>query len=154
VWLQAEQWPPPGHVLPGLQWAVAGMLMLAGSSLLVRRARRANAGGQPGQLRLWLLVAGVLMLCFLGTQVLNLAAYGQSPQSHAYASMTHVLVGYQGLHALIAVLMAGYVWLRSQHGLIDATRERDLRVMSLFWHYTVALWLVGAVLVHLFPRWT
>jgi cytochrome c oxidase subunit I+III len=68
--------------------------------------------------------------------------------------MTHVLVGYQGLHALIAVLMVGYVWLRSQHGLIDATRERDLRVMSLFWHYTVALWLVGAVLVHLFPRWT
>jgi len=127
------------------------VLLLAGSAVahggLRRNARGAPDGGRPA-----LIAGAALVLAFLATQAAALLEYGQPPQSHAYASLVHVLVGYQGLHAALTVAMATFVWLRSRRGLVDAARPRDWRVVILFWHYTTGLWLIGVVPVHLFPR--
>jgi cytochrome c oxidase subunit I+III len=153
LWLDAPAWPPPGHVLPSLAWPVIGIALLASSIVAIRDARRRNREDRSREARTRVTAAAALLLAFLIGEVQALHAHAQAPQSHAYASMVHVIVGYQGIHALIALLMAAFVWLRSNRGLIDGTHERDVRVLGLFWHYTCALWAVGVVLVYLFPRW-
>jgi len=152
LWLVAPAWPPPGHPLPGAVWPIAGALLLLAGSVAIAWARRLNGLDRGAHARLAVLLAAALLVGFLLTQGITLAEYGRAPQSHAYASLIWVLVGYQGVHAAIALLMGGFVWLRSRRGLVDAVRQRDFQVVSLFWHYTTGLWLVGLVLVHLFPR--
>lgn len=152
TWLGAPHWPPEGHALPGLLVPALGFLFITASSVAIEQALRANRLGKAHSSQPLLLGAAALMLTFLVTQWLVLQEYGP-PQAHAYVSMIHVVAGFQGLHALIAVLMATFVWLRAKRGMIDATRDRDLRVLRLFWHYTSAQWVIGIVLVHLFPRW-
>ena len=152
LWLVAPAWPPPGHELPGLVVPALGVALLAGGSLAVYAARRANARARPGSARRSLALGTGLLAAFVATQVWMLVDYGQTPQSHAYASLIYVLVGYQAVHALVALLMAVFVWLRSRLGRNDAIRQRDFQVLTLFWHYTTGLWLVGLLLVHVFPR--
>ena len=152
LWLVAPTWPPPGHELPGLLMPALGVVLLAGGSVAVHASRRANARARPHGARLSLALGAALLAAFVATQVLMMVDYGQTPQSHAYASLMYVLVGYQGVHALVALLMAAFVWLRSRLGRSDAVRQRDFQVLTLFWHYTTGLWLVGLLLVHAFPR--
>jgi cytochrome c oxidase subunit I+III len=152
LWLLAPQWPPPDHALPGLVLPALGAAILVAGSLAVHWARRCNARARPDGGRTGLALGGVLLVAFLVTQVLILFEYGHVPQSHAYASLLYVLVGFQGVHAAIALLMAVFVWLRIRLGRVDATRRRDFQVLTLFWHFTTGLWLIGLVLVHAFPR--
>jgi len=152
LWLVAPVWPPPGHAQPGLALPMVGIALLLAGSAAVRWARHRNARNLSDGGRHLLLLSLLLLCSFLLTQWLTLLDYGQPPQSHAYASLLWILVGYQGVHAAVALLMVVFVWLRSRRGLITAERSRDYRVFTLFWHYTTGLWLIGLVLVHLFPR--
>jgi cytochrome c oxidase subunit I+III len=153
LWLNAPAWPPPGHPLPTLALPALGAALLIGSSAAMRRARNRNSAANANASRTWLSVAAALLAVFAATQVQVLVEYGQPPQTHAYASLLYVLVGYQGFHLLLALAMAAFVWLRSRQGRIDAVRARDYQIVAAFWHYTVALGLVGALLVHGFSRW-
>ncbi len=152
LWLVAPQWPPAGHAVIGLALPLAGLALCIGGSIATYLATRSNAQGRAAAARHWLLLALLLLVGFLAAQVAALFAYGQPPQSHAYASMIHVLVGFQGVHAVVALLMGAFTWLRLQRGRVDASRPRDLQVTAMWWHYTTGLWIPGIVLVHLFPR--
>jgi cytochrome c oxidase subunit I+III len=152
LWLDAPAWPPPGHALAPLGIPVLGLALLMGSGGALRWARARNVRAAPDNGRHALVLAAVLLAGFLCTQVLFLGAPVEPPQSHAYASLIHVLIAYQALHAVIVLAMAAFVWCRSRRGLIDAARPRDLQITSLFWRYTNGLWLVGFILVHAFPR--
>lgn len=152
LWLSADTWPPPGHAIPGLLWPTLGVGALLAGSVAVHVAQRCNAADRGLAARGTLLAAFCLLLAFLATQTATLFDYGQPPQAHAYASLIWVLVGYQGVHALVALMMAVFVGLRSIRGIACAQRPLDFRVLALFWHYCTGLWLVGLLLVHLFPR--
>ena len=152
LWLVAPEWPPSGHALPGLALPAIGVGLLLGGSAAMHWGRQRNAQSRADGGRSALLLAALLLSGFLATQALLMIDYGQPPQVHAYASLIWVLVGYQALHALAALLMAVFVGLRSRLGRITAQRPQDIRVLTLFWHYTTGLWLVGLILVHLFPR--
>jgi cytochrome c oxidase subunit I+III len=150
LWLHAPQWPPASQQLPGVMQALPGLLLAVAGSVAMAWALRLNAASRPSRARIAVLVAGIAMCGLLVMQGLLLAAMS-APQTHAFASVVHVLVGYQAVHAGICVLMAGYLWLRSRAGLADADRPRDFRIVHRFWHYTTALWLIAVVLVFLFP---
>lgn len=152
LWLVASEWPPPGHVLPGLLMPSLGAALLLGASVTVHLARQRNAQDRGVASRGLLLLASLMLCGFIATQAWVLADYGQAPQAHAYASLMWVLMGYHGVHAAAALLMAAFVWLRSLLGRVTLQRPQDIRVLTLFWHYTTGLWMIGLVLVHLFPR--
>lgn len=153
LWLHAPQWPPQGASLPAITWPALGLLLLAGSSLAAQAATRANARRHAGPAQQWVLLSGGLMAGFLVLQAVIVAGM-PAPQTHAWASVTQVIVGFHAVHGVVCMLMAGYLWLRIRHGLVDATRNRDFRVVTLFWHCTVAMGCIAAVLVFLFPRWS
>ncbi|MDX1655596.1 MAG: cytochrome ubiquinol oxidase subunit I, partial [Candidatus Competibacteraceae bacterium] len=151
LWLASPQWPPGGHG-HGLLWPTVAGALLAVSWPVMELTRSANRRGSLWGLRLGLILAWLLGLGFLIIQVWVLWDYGIAPWEHAYASLVHTLTGFHLLHLLIALLMGGFVLVRSGFGYGGRHRPQELNVTLLFWNYTVLQGLVVFAVVHLFPR--
>ncbi len=152
LWLGASDWPPEGQAMlsPGRPLLALGLL-LAGSAA-VHSAVRANQRARPAAgCRRRIELAALLYAGFIVVQALVLADIAP-PQSHTYASLVHVLVGFHGVHAVTALLFAVFAWLSLRAGSTSARRPLALRVTALFWHYTTTMWLFAFAVVHLFPR--
>ena len=150
--LGVAEWPPPGHEPRGLAVPAFGALALLASGGALDRARRHLRSAEGGRLRLYTLIALLLMAVFLAALVQSLFEYGAPPQSHAYASLVSALTGFAALHAVIALLMAAFVWARSRQGRLDADRPAAMQVVWLFWCFTAGAGLVASAVIHLSPR--
>ncbi|MGY6553317.1 MAG: cytochrome c oxidase subunit I [Wenzhouxiangella sp.] len=149
LWAVAPMWPPEQFVDSGRLTGLVAALSLFAAAFGFHRAVLANADRQQPSSRL--LVAG------LGGGIATLALVWQiasdvaGPTSHAYAAVTHFLLGYLGLHAFLCAVMAAFAWLRWRHGYVSAKRSLDLRVPRLWSFYTVIVAAVGLGLVHGLP---
>ncbi|MFC4728640.1 cytochrome c oxidase subunit I [Coralloluteibacterium thermophilus] len=152
LWLVNDAWPPPTADMPGLVLPGLSLLLVAAAGLLVGRAVRANGEGAAGRMQAALVLAALAGVAAIVLRTVPLGLALGAPQAHAYASVVWTLVGFEALHVLIAVLMAGFTLVRARHGLVTPARSLDLRVTALFWRYSVALWVVGSIVVHLFPE--
>jgi cytochrome c oxidase subunit I+III len=63
------------------------------------------------------------------------------------------LLGWQGLHAFVLLLMGGYVVARSFAGALRPDARATLDNTALMWHYTTVQGLAGMALVRLLPQW-
>lgn len=62
------------------------------------------------------------------------------------------LLAWQGLHAVVLIVMGGYVLARSWSGRLLPEARATLDNTALMWHYTTAQGLAAAVLVQGLPR--
>ncbi|MDQ3618082.1 MAG: cytochrome c oxidase subunit I [Pseudomonadota bacterium] len=152
LWLGAPVWPPTTSAIGDWMLPVIALALLAASEPVMRWALAGNDRGRPTQLRNGLMLAALLGVAFIVTHLLALAAVVGAPQAHAYASVVWTLAGFHGVHLLIAVLIAGFVWWRSRHGHVDALRRLEPRIAAGFWRYVVVQGLIVWAIVHLFPR--
>jgi len=126
---QAPHWPPAGT--PPLPRGLAGAntLLLAGASAALWRARRASPRG-------WRAAAGVLAAGFLIGQVVlwrHLAAVGLGARGQLPGQ---VFLALSALHALHVAA-----------GLLVLLVSRRLRLVSLYWDFVLAVWVVLYVAV-------
>jgi cytochrome c oxidase subunit 3 len=126
---QAPRWPPPGT--PPLPRGLAGAntLLLAGASAALWRARRA---GQPR----WRWAAAALGAGFLAGQIAlwrHLVAVGLGPRGQLPGQ---VFLALSALHALHVAA-----------GLLVLACSRRLRLVSLYWDFVLAVWVVLYVAV-------
>jgi cytochrome c oxidase subunit I+III len=152
LWLGATGWPPGEQHIPGLLAPALGLLALLASGASLHLAHKELTAARAGRQRLFTLVALLLMAAFFASLVWSLLEYGEPPQTHAYASLVGAVTGFAGLHAIVAILMAAFVWLRSRQGLLDAERPASMKVVSLFWWFTVSVGVVASAVLHLSPR--
>ena len=152
LWLGAPAWPPPPNAVGGWTLPLIALVLLVISAPAMRWARRSGDHGQPARLRLGLLLAAASGLGFLGVHAAALAAVVARPQSHAYASVVWMLAGFHAVHLLLGILIAAFVWMRSQRGHVDAKRRLEPRIAAAYWHYAVAQGVVTWAVMHLFPR--
>ncbi|HZN46716.1 MAG TPA: cbb3-type cytochrome c oxidase subunit I [Ramlibacter sp.] len=151
VSMKLDVCPPPGAQVPGLGW-VAAALFAAGSILMGWAVRRLCHPGQ-GLLQLAVLLA---MACATGAWAVDFAAHlqaGLAPSHHAWGATVAALLGWQGLHAFVLLLMGGYVVARSFAGALRPDARATLDNTALLWHYTTAQGLAGMALVRLLPQW-
>ena len=151
LWTVSPSWPPDDDRGMSLLLPAAGVAALAASSVAIWWAERANRAGRSLVLRTGLAAAIVLALAFLGLQGASLLMSGLSAKSHAYGALVYTIVGFQFVHVLVGILMAGFVLLRSYRGHVSARRPGEPAVAALFWHYTVLQWVAGFGVVYLFP---
>jgi cytochrome c oxidase subunit III len=122
---QAPVWPPPGA--PPFPRAAAGLntLLLAAAGIALRRWRAAAAalglGFLAGQLVLWR----------------HLVAIGLGPAGGHTALLGQIFLALSALHALHVA--GGLVAL--------AVARRRVRVISMYWDFVLALWLILYVAV-------
>jgi cytochrome c oxidase subunit I+III len=113
--------------------------VLVASSVVVRLGR----GSTPAALFAMALAAAFVAL--EGAALLP----ALEARSHAYDALVLSIWGYAVLHVAVAILMAGFVIARRRSGYHE--RVGEARVAELFWHYAVAAWAAGFLVVHVFP---
>ena len=84
--------------------------------------------------------------------VTPLTITGLRPTGHAYGATVYILLGYQGFHVAVLLLMGCYTLARSLFGLLDSQRRATFDNTMLLWHYMVGQGLVALAVIHLFPR--
>jgi len=145
--------PPAGAALPQAPWAWASAgLLVAGSLAMAWAVRRLGAGGQK-LLQLAVLAA---ITCVLLAFALDLAGHlraGLQPRAQAWSATVAGLLGWQGLHAAILLVMGLYLAARSAVGLLRTDARATLDNTALMWHYVTAQGMLGMGLVRMLPQW-
>jgi cytochrome c oxidase subunit I+III len=134
LWTVSPTWPPAGFREVGLTVPAAALLLLAASSLAVRARHFALAVG--------------LAVAAAALETGALATAGLDPTRHAHAAVVWMLWGIELVFVAMAVAMAVFVLRREAAG---CTTTQASAVAALFWHYSVAQWLAGFAVAHVFP---
>ncbi len=144
LWLVAPGWPPPHFLDAPLLVPFGTAAALFAGAFAARRAAAANAAGASGSRAGWLY--GATLAGLVAAAVLLWGTFDDlpPPASHAYAAVVAFTAGYLALHAAIGSMLAGFVALRGRAGFLSPQRTLDLRILRLWWDYTVA---AGAVVL-------
>jgi cytochrome c oxidase subunit I+III len=151
LWTVSQQWPPPGFdeislLLPSAAFAA---LLVAGFAT-VWAGSRIHAG-KPGGSQFAYLAAALFGIAFIVLQVAALYSSEVSAKEHAYGALLYTISGFQIVHVVAAVLMAGFALLRIRRGYLRPDRPGEGKVVALFWQYTMLQWLLGFATIHIFP---
>ncbi len=152
-WYGESGWPPSGgdpEILRPALYTLA--LVLSGGTLAL--AQVAIARGRTGALRLGLAATLALGLTFLGLQAWDLVAKTSemTPATDAYASLVYTLSGAHAAHAVIGVLILGWVLVRALRGAYTRDGHVGVSVLALYWHFLVVLTLVVFAVLVISPR--
>jgi cytochrome c oxidase subunit I+III len=155
VAMAADICPPPGAALPATRWPLAsGALLLVGSALMWAATRALRGSTVRGQRMLRMLVV-LALLCTVGGVFLDLASHlraGLDSTAQAWSATVSVLLGYEVFHALVLVLMGGYLLVRSWSGRLVPSARATLDNTALMWHCVTAQGVIGMLVVQLMPR--
>lgn len=143
---------PGGQQLFNLNFVLSETLILltssytCGLSMLAAHQRSRHSSVN------WLLVTMVLGLTFLGLELSefhHLAQEGDSWRRSGFLSSYFTLVGTHGLHITVGLIwMAITAYRASKQGLNRFT-QRQLSLLSLFWHFLDIIWIFIFSIVYL-----
>src|SRR5262245_34838315 len=136
----ASVWPPPGQPrLPIGQTAFNTLLLLGSGALLywARQRRRRFATRSARNLWLAAIVLGASFVLLQGREWIALLAQGLTLQSSALGSFFYLIVGVHALHAIAALGVLGYLWLRLGRGSVPSA---TLAAGEIFWYFVVGVW--------------
>jgi heme/copper-type cytochrome/quinol oxidase subunit 3 len=135
----AVMWPPPGQPrLPLERTAFNTALLLASGAALVL-ARRTFARDRRRALRplLAALLLGAGFVGLQGVEWVRLIREGLTLSSSSLGSFFYLIVGMHALHAVAALCVLAYVWMRLSRGWLASSQ---LAAAEVFWYFVVGLW--------------
>ena len=144
VRLQAPQWPPPGA--PALPLALYfSTFVLIGSSLTMQGAL--SSARRDRQLLLQLMLSGTLLLglVFLASQIIAwrmmvLAEINLEP--NLYAFTFYMLTALHALHVICGLIPLAVTAVKARRGAYSAQWNLPVRLMTMYWHFLLVVWLV------------
>ena len=150
--LGSEVWPPVSQ--PRLPLGVTGIntIVLLLSGWAAHIALNAIRKGKSTSLLGWLgstAVLGFLFLCVQGYEWVRLVHFGLTISSGIYGSTFYTLIGFHGLHVLIAVIWLLVVLERARCGHFTAGHYVGVEIFTLYWTFVVGLWPLLYILVYL-----
>ena len=162
VAMAAEVCPPPGSALPDWRWPVAGAsMLLAGSALLLAakgRAGRVSAqpGGwvkrlRPSALVLFMLLALLCLGAAFGLDLHGHQQAGLNPALNAWSASVSALLGWQGFHVAVLLVMGLFVCARQAAGKLLPNARESIDNTAVLWHYVTLQGLVGMAVIYLMP---
>jgi cytochrome c oxidase subunit 3 len=135
----APVWPPPGQPrLPVEETALNTMALIA-SGVVLHLARRAFGRDRRRARRLLLaaVLLGGFFVGFQGVEWVALVSQGLTLTSSALGSFFYVIVGLHALHAVVALGLLGYAYLRLRRGWLASSQ---LATAEVFWYFVVGVW--------------
>ena len=150
--LGSEIWPPLSQ--PRLPLGVTGVntFVLLLSGWTAHRALNAIRNGESVGLVRWLggtAMLGILFLCVQGYEWVRLVHFGLTVSSGIYGSTFYTLIGFHGLHVLLAAVWLLVVLIQAKHGRFTAGRHVVVEIFTLYWTFVVGLWPLLFTLVYL-----
>jgi cytochrome c oxidase subunit I+III len=114
--------------------------------------RQLDKGAQV-KLMLAMVAAVALVLLSFGLDLGGHLHTGLRPGDTAWGATVGALLGWQGLHAGVLLVMGLYVAIRSASGHLQPGARATLDNTAVMWHYVTAQGLAGMLLVRLLPQW-
>jgi cytochrome c oxidase subunit III len=132
-------WPPPGQPrLPAGETAFNTCLLLASGAVLYFARRRYTV--ELGKLRTGLAAAIILgggFVLLQGREWVQMLRQGLTLRSSALGSFFYLIVGAHALHAVVALGILVYAWVRLGRRSVP---RNTLAAAEIFWYFVVGIW--------------
>jgi cytochrome c oxidase subunit 3 len=141
-------WPPPDQPrLPVEETAVNTAALLASGALLflARRVYRRDPSRARWPLLISMLLGG-FFVAFQGVEWVALVRQGLTVTSSIQGSFFYLIVGLHALHAMAALGVLAYAWLRLHRGWLPPGL---FAASEIFWYFVVGVWPVLYLRVYL-----
>ena len=124
------------------------------SSATIHLAGRSFRLGERRAVSLWLALTVTLGAIFLLGQTreyLGLFAHGVTISTNLFGSTFFTLTGFHGLHVLIGLCALGALLGIVMSGRLGEIKPSGFEVVSMYWHFVDAVWVVIFTVVYLWP---
>jgi cytochrome c oxidase subunit 3 len=145
--------PTPREVLT---LPIFATVCLLSSSLTLHFAVAALHVGKRGACSLWLALTVLLGAIFMGSTAMEwyhlIYQEGLSIRTNLFGTTYYSLVGLHATHVVIGLLMLSLALLFSLRGPAIIEHSQRLEVLSLYWHFVDAVWVVVFIVVYVVGR--
>jgi heme/copper-type cytochrome/quinol oxidase subunit 3 len=141
-------WPPPDQPRLPVQETLFNTAALLASGACLYLAQRTFARDRRRATRPLLasMLLGAFFVVFQGVEWVALIRDGLTLTSSNLGSFFYLIVGMHALHAVVALGVLAYTWLRLQRGWLA---QSQLAAAQVFWYFVVGLWPVLYAVVYL-----
>ena len=135
----AMVWPPPSQPRLPIEETALNTAALLASGVFLFLARRSFGRDRVRTQRALLvsMLLGAFFVIFQGIEWAALIREGLTLTSSNFGSFFYLIVGMHALHAVIALGVLAYAWIRLTRGWLASTQ---LAVAEVFWYFVVGLW--------------
>ncbi len=145
--------PTPAQVL---ELPIFGTVCLLSSSFTVHMAVVALRKDNRRSTSLWLAATVLLGTIFLLTTAQEwyhlIHDKGLTIQTHLFGTTYYSLVGLHATHVVVGLIMLTLVLMFSLMGRLHEEHEKKLDVLSLYWHFVDAVWVIVFTVVYVLGR--
>jgi len=145
--------PTPRDVL---ELPIFSSICLLSSSFTVHMAESALHKGARGATSLWLaatVLLGSIFLAATGTEWYHLIKYDHlTIRTNLFGTTFYSLVGLHATHVIIGLIMLSLALGFSLGGQMTSKHYPRLQVLSLYWHFVDAVWVVVFTVVYVLGR--
>jgi cytochrome c oxidase subunit 3/cytochrome o ubiquinol oxidase subunit 3 len=145
--------PTPGEVL---EIPVLNTICLLSSSFTIWMAERQIASRRIGAFGAWLAITIALGLTFLIGTALEwrklIYRDGLTIRTNLFGTTFYSLVGLHATHVVIGLILLVLVLVFTLAGQVSAHHAERIQVLSLYWHFVDAVWVVVFTVVYIIGR--
>jgi cytochrome c oxidase subunit III len=145
--------PYPKDVLDLPIWATVCLLS---SSITIVLAERAVESGLTLRFRFWWFVTIALALFFIGSTGMEwyrlIYQHHLTISTNLFGSTYYPLVGLHGSHVIVGLILLTLVMILSMLGYVDKKQAHRIQLLSWYWHFVDAVWVVVFTVVYLIGR--
>jgi cytochrome c oxidase subunit 3/cytochrome o ubiquinol oxidase subunit 3 len=145
--------PYPQQVL---DLPILATICLLSSSLTVVLAERAFRRGQTGGFQLWWLITILLAVAFLGSTAFEWQRLIQEDHltisTNLFGTTFYSLVGLHASHVIVGLILLVLVLILSLRGHVKSAHAEHLEMLSWYWHFVDAVWVIVFTVVYIIGR--
>lgn len=145
--------PTPRQVL---ELPIFSTICLLSSSFFVWLAERAIAQARMRAFRLWwgvTILLGVIFLISTAMEWDKLITHDHlTVRTNLFGTTFYSLVGLHATHVIIGLLLLSLVWIFSLLNKLEPKHAERVKVLSLYWHFVDAIWVVVFTTVYIVGR--
>ncbi len=145
--------PYPRQVL---DLPILGTIALLSSSITVVIAEKAFHKGALGAFHLWWGITIVLGAAFIGFTAEEwhslITRHGLTISTNVFGSTFYSLVGLHASHVIVGLTLLSLVFILSLLGHVKPDQYERLEMISWYWHFVDAVWIVVFIVVYIISR--
>jgi cytochrome c oxidase subunit III len=145
--------PTPAQVL---ELPIFGTICLLSSSITVHYAVGSLRKENLRNCSLWLagtVLLGTIFLVTTGQEWYHLIRYdGLTLQTNLFGTTYYSLVGLHATHVVVGLIMLSIALVLSLRGSVKEEHSEKLEVLSIYWHFVDAVWVVVFTVVYVLGR--
>jgi len=145
--------PTPREVL---ETPIISTICLLGSSVTIMLAERALRRENRGRFQLWWMITILLAAFFLGATALEwhrlITVHHLTISTNLFGTTFYSLVGLHASHVIVGLCLLTLVLVSSLRGLVTAKQHERIQMVSWYWHFVDAVWVVVFTVVYVIGR--